>query len=148
MLPSRDSKVAMPVNGLLGDSIIAQFEELPRYASGRGMHHYVKECRHVPSVKSSPLGQRWGLGRDALGFYHLLYSVAGRVSLHLFDCPPSRTKSMYPRIHAASTIAVAGGNHGVRRLMPCVPPFRTRGIVRIAISLRLVSRAVYPSLEV
>jgi len=46
-----------PLMGFLGDSVIAPFEELPRYTSGRWMHYNVKECGHVPANKSSPLGQ-------------------------------------------------------------------------------------------
>jgi hypothetical protein len=51
--------------GFLGDGVIAPFEELPRYTSGRWMHYNVKECGHVPANESLSLGQPWGLGRDA-----------------------------------------------------------------------------------
>jgi hypothetical protein len=57
-----------PLVGFLGDRVVAPFEELPRYSSGRWMHYNVKECGHVPANESSPLGQPWGLGHDALGF--------------------------------------------------------------------------------
>jgi hypothetical protein len=51
--------------GFLGDSVIAPFEELPRYVPCRWKHYHVKECGHVPAVKSLSLEQPWGLGRDA-----------------------------------------------------------------------------------
>ena len=75
--------------GFLGDIVVAPFEKLPRYTSGRWMHYNVKECGHVPTNKSSPLGQPWGLGHDALEFRCLMWSTAQRVLLHLLGCPPS-----------------------------------------------------------
>jgi hypothetical protein len=33
----------------LGDNVVAPFEKLPRYTSGRWMHYNVKECGHVPA---------------------------------------------------------------------------------------------------
>src|SRR4051812_39124143 len=53
------------------------------------MHYNVKECGHVPTNDSAPLGQVGGLGHDALDFKSLMWSTAQRVWLHLFDCPPS-----------------------------------------------------------
>ena len=35
-----------------------------------------------------PLGQAWGLGRDALGLSHLTLGTTGRIFLHLLDLPP------------------------------------------------------------
>jgi hypothetical protein len=78
-----------PLSGFLGDSVIAPFEELPRFTSGRWTHYNVKKCGYVPAVESLSLGQPWGLGHDALGFRYLMWSTAQRVLLHLFGCPPS-----------------------------------------------------------
>jgi hypothetical protein len=57
--------------GFLGDGVIAPFEELPRYTSGRWMHYNVKECGHVPCGRILYAGATLGyLGHDALGHSH------------------------------------------------------------------------------
>jgi hypothetical protein len=72
-----------PLMGFLGDSVVAPFEKLPPYTSGRWMHYNVKECGHVPANKSSPLGQPWGLGHDALALSQFTECIEIRISLHL-----------------------------------------------------------------
>ena len=85
-----------PLTGFLGDDVVAPFEEMPRYTSGRWMHYNVKECGHVPADGFSPLGQPLGSRARCLRIRmpHVTYcskSIAASFGLSPFPLRNQRT---------------------------------------------------------